>query len=229
MKSVAIISAGGAGSRMGGPKQFLKIAGKSMLEWTLQAFEETQMVDEIILVVNQENIKQAEEFKFSKLKKIVAAGAQRQLSVLNGLKVLPADCEIVLIHDGARPLIKPELIEQSIKEAQEFGAVVVGVPVKDTIKMTNDKLQMTNEGTIILKTLDRSNLWAAQTPQVFKKEIILKAYNQFSGQYQVTDDAMLVEKLGVAVKMIMGSYQNIKLTTLEDLKMAEEFMKEVRS
>lgn len=219
MRTAAIITAAGEGKRMGRPKQFIEINGKAVLEWTLAAFQKAEAVDAIVLVVNAEEIENARKFKFPKIKQIVAGGKERQDSVRNGLNALPADTEIVVIHDGARPMITGEIIRRAVAEAEKHGAVVVGVPLTDTIKMTN-------EGTIILKTLDRSNLWAAQTPQVFKKELVLRAFKEGAGKHKVTDDAMLVEKLGVPVKMVMGSYRNIKITTPEELGIAEKYLRE---
>ncbi len=220
MKTVAIITAAGYGKRMGQPKQFIELAGKSILERTLLAFDNCKLIDSIILVVNQEDVERATELTVKKLKQVVAGGKERQDSVNNGLKVLPEEAEIIVIHDGVRPFVTTEIIENSIKEAEKEGAVVVGVPVKDTVK------QMSNDGAIIERTLNRKRLWAAQTPQVFKKELILKAYAEGNKNYQVTDDAMLVEKLGSPVKMVMGSYRNIKITTPEDLVIARAFLKE---
>jgi 2-C-methyl-D-erythritol 4-phosphate cytidylyltransferase len=218
MKTIAIITAAGSGKRMGRPKQFIEIGGKPMLEWTIAAFENAKVIDEIILVVNKEDVPKGKEFNFSKLKKVVAGGAERRVSVANGLRELPADAEIVAVHDGARPLITPQIIEKAVAEAKKSGAVVVGVPIRDTVKRaTRDEGRVT-------ETIDRSELWAAQTPQVFRKDIILKAYQNND---TVTDDAMLVEKMGVTVTMVMGSYQNIKVTTPEDLEVVEKFLKGV--
>jgi len=223
MKTVAIITAGGMGKRMGQPKQFLEIAGKPMVEQTISIFEKADCIDEIILVISPEEIEKAKKFKFKKIKKIVAGGKERQDSVNNGLKELPDDCEIVAIHDGARPFVSVDIIEESVREAKKEGAIVVGVPVKDTIKqLQTSNIKHQNKSELqIEKTLNRKSLWRAQTPQVFKKEIIVKAYQAGYNRYQVTDDAMLVEKLGIPVKMAMGSYQNIKITTPEDLKLAK--------
>jgi len=218
MKTVAIITAAGHGKRMGRPKQFIEIGGKPMLEWTLAAFEKAKTIDEIILVVNKEDIPKGKKFKFSKLKKVVAGGEERQVSVANGLEALPADAEIIAVHDGARPFISAEIIESTVNEAKRSGAAVVGVPIKDTVKKaTSDERRVT-------ETIDRSELWAAQTPQVFRKDIILKAYQNSE---KVTDDSMLVEKTGQPVTMVMGSYQNIKVTTPEDLEIALKFLKGV--
>ncbi|OGC09349.1 2-C-methyl-D-erythritol 4-phosphate cytidylyltransferase [candidate division WOR-1 bacterium RIFCSPLOWO2_12_FULL_45_9] len=212
MKTVAIISAAGCGKRMGRPKQFLEICGRSILERTLAVFESTQLINEIILVVNAEDIEKAGRLKFSKIKKIVAGGRERRASVFNGLKALSEEAEIVVIHDGARPFVTTEIIEQAIAEARQCGAVVVGVPSQDTIKKVESRTLN------VERSLNREEIWAAQTPQVFKKEIILQAYQN---QSQATDDAMLVEKMGLPVKMVMGSYRNIKITTPEDLEIAE--------
>jgi len=208
---------------MGQPKQFLEIAGKPMVEQTISIFEKADCIDEIILVISPEEIEKAKKFKFKKIKKIVAGGKERQDSVNNGLKELPDDCEIVAIHDGARPFVSVDIIEESVREAKKEGAIVVGVPVKDTIKqLQTSNIKHQNKSELqIEKTLNRKSLWRAQTPQVFKKEIIVKAYQAGYNRYQVTDDAMLVEKLGIPVKMAMGSYQNIKITTPEDLKLAK--------
>ncbi|MBU1027246.1 MAG: 2-C-methyl-D-erythritol 4-phosphate cytidylyltransferase [Candidatus Margulisbacteria bacterium] len=221
MKTVAIITAAGFGKRMGQPKQFIELAGKSILERTLSVFDNCKLIDSIILVVNQEDVERAKKFKFEKLEQVVAGGKERQDSVSNGLKVLAKEVEIVVIHDGARPFVTLEIIENSVRETEKAGAVVVGVPVKDTIKEVGEL-----SGSRVAGTLDRQKLWAAQTPQVFKKDIILQAYSDGATRCQVTDDAMLVEKLGVPVKMVMGSYRNIKITTPEDLLIARAFLKE---
>lgn len=220
MKTVAIISAAGQGKRMGRPKQFLELAGKPMLERTIAVFENTAAIDEIILIVNPEDVERARKFKFSKVKNVVAGGKERQDSVKNGLKSLPEDSEIVAIHDGARPFVTSAIIEQAIEEAKQSGAVVVGVPIKDTVKKIQDPRSKIRTNVEIIETINRDNLWAAQTPQVFKKEIIEKAY-QKNCQAKVTDDAMMVEKMGNPVKMVMGSYKNIKITTPDDLIIAE--------
>ena len=209
MKNVAIIVAGGKGRRMGKPKQFIKIAGKPMLAWTLSAFQRSKLVDGIVLVVSEDQVKLAKRLDQKKVIAIVSSGKERQDSVRNGLAHIPGSAETFLIHDGARPAVSQRLISESIKEAESFGAVVAAVPVKDTIK------QITNNGTIIEKTLDRNLLWAAQTPQVFKAEIIKAAYAKLNEN--VTDDGMAVEKIGIQVRIVMGDYINIKVTTPEDL------------
>jgi len=202
---------------MGRPKQFLTIAGRPMLAWTLSAFQKSKAIDGIILVVDREQLFSAKKLNQKKVIGIAAGGKERQDSVRNGLALLPPSTKIVAIHDGARPAITPQVIEKSIKEAKKFGAVVVGVPVTDTIK-TVDRRPSTVD-----RTLNRAELWAAQTPQTFRAEIIKKAYAKLRGS--VTDDAMAVEKLGISVKMVLGSYSNLKVTTPEDLKIMEAIIK----
>lgn len=217
MKNIAIIVAGGQGKRMGQPKQFLKIAGKPMVEWTISAFQKAKIIDGIILVVAKENRLRGKKLRktYSKIIAVVESGKERFDSVKNGLSKLPKGTEIVLIHDGARPAVTKAIIEEAVRAARRNGAVVVGVPVKDTIKqISNVQFPMSNECKII-KTIDRSDLWQAQTPQVFTAEIIKKAYaKKMAG---ATDDAMLVENLGIPVTMVMGSYANFKVTTPEDI------------
>jgi 2-C-methyl-D-erythritol 4-phosphate cytidylyltransferase len=219
MKNVAIIVAGGKGKRMGGPKQFLQINGKPMLAWTIDVFQRTKAVNAIILVVAEEQLAQAKRLKASKIIAVVAGGRERQDSVRNGLAAVPQGAQIVLIHDGARPAVTPELINDSLKAVRDCGAAIVGVPVKDTIK----KVQYHGPKIIESETIDRSGLWAAQTPQTFTAPIIKKAYDRL--KENVTDDAMAVEKLGIKVKMVMGSYENLKVTTPEDLKIMAVILK----
>jgi len=212
MKVAAIIAAGGLGKRMGQRKQFLPLAGKSVLEWTISAFKNARLISEIILVTNPDDLERAENLGV----KVTAGGAERQDSVKNGLKLISSDFDIIVIHDGARPLITADIIEKSIKEAKEFGACIVGVPVKDTIKRVGDDL-------FIKDTVDRDTLWQAQTPQAFRYEIITRALKKAKGK--ATDDAKLVEDLGIRVKMVMGSYENIKITIPEDLVIAEAILR----
>jgi 2-C-methyl-D-erythritol 4-phosphate cytidylyltransferase len=223
VKTIAIIVAGGKGKRMGRPKQFLKIAGRPMLAWTLEAFQKAEIIDGIILVIAKEQMATARRLRFSKILKVIAGGRERQDSVKNGLAALPEDCEIVAIHDGARPAVTEEIITRAVVAAREYGAVVIGVPVKDTIKRIESRKPRLPAGRLkvenrIVETVKRDALWQAQTPQVFKKDIILQAYENDA---VVTDDAMLVERLGIPVIMVMGSYLNLKVTTQEDLKIME--------
>ena len=188
-----------------------------MLWWTLSVFQKTKSVRGIILVVNAGDIKKLKNFRFSKIIKVVAGGEERQDSVYNGLKALPEEADLVIIHDGARPFVTPVIIEAAIRQARKRGATVVGVPVKDTIKRVKPKSLTVN------KTVDRDEIWVAQTPQVFKKDLIMLAYQKY-GREKVTDDAMLVEKLGKPVEMLMGSYLNLKVTSPDDLVLAEAIL-----
>jgi 2-C-methyl-D-erythritol 4-phosphate cytidylyltransferase len=217
MKTVAIIVAGGQGKRMGRPKQFLKIAGKPMLAWTVDAFQRTKAIDGIILVVAPDQLDLAAKIKAAKIIAVVPGGRQRQDSVRNGLAALPKGVQIVLIHDGARPAVSAATINGMIKAAKEHGAAIAAVPLKDTIKQVNRREAR------IVKTLDRSELWAAQTPQTFTVPVINKAYETL--KHDVTDDAAAVERLGIPVKIVMDSYANLKVTMPEDLAIMEAILK----
>ena len=216
MNGVVIVAAG-SGSRMKRDinKQFIKLDGKEIIAYTIEKFYKSEDIDDIVIVIKEneekyfiENI--INKYGFDNIK-LAYGGKERQDSVYNGIKKLNNNCEIVLIHDGARPFVNENIIKNSIKEAKENNAVVVGVPVKDTIKVVD------SDGNIV-DTPNRSLLWSVQTPQSFKYEIITKAYEYaYSNDYYGTDDAMLVEHIGYNVKMIEGSYDNIKITTEEDL------------
>jgi len=227
LKVTAIIPAAGEGKRLNAglqsgaiKKQFLEISGKSILSMTVSAFEECQSVDDVIVVADKEDIELTKDLlkDYKKVKKVVAGGAKRQESVHNGLQSASQDTDIVVIHDGARPLVTKELISNAITEAKTSKAVVTGVPAKDTIKtVTPDRT--------VLETLDRQMIWMVQTPQVFKFDLIKEAYERAKKiGYSATDDSKLVERLGISVKMIMGSYENIKITTKEDLVIAEAIL-----
>ena len=216
MNGVVIVAAG-SGSRMKRDinKQFIKLDGKEIIAYTIEKFYKSEDIDDIVIVIKEneekcfiENI--INKYGFDNIK-LAYGGKERQDSVYNGIKKLNRNCEIVLIHDGARPFVNEDIIKNSIEEAKENNAVVVGVPVKDTIKVVD------SDGNIV-DTPNRSLLWSVQTPQSFKYEIITKAYEYaYSNDYYGTDDAMLVEHIGYNVKMIEGSYDNIKITTEEDL------------
>lgn len=234
MKTTAIILAAGQGRRMGSDtaKQFLLLSGRPVLYYTLKNFEES-MVDEIILVTGegQEEYCRKEivdAYGFSKVKKIVTGGKERYHSVAKGLDAIPApsSCRYVLIHDGARPFAAPEMIERGILAVQKYDACVLGMPVKDTIKISDE------EG-FAADTPKRSLVWQVQTPQIFECSLIKKAYKELLSREEelllqgiaITDDAMVVELLlGKRVKLVEGSYHNIKLTTPEDLKIAEALL-----
>ncbi|MGE4284565.1 MAG: 2-C-methyl-D-erythritol 4-phosphate cytidylyltransferase [Clostridia bacterium] len=217
----AIIVAAGKGTRMQSSKnkQFINIIDRPVLAYTLQAFEDCGAVDEIIIVAREQDIMLCKEIvdisKLNKVKKIILGGRERQDSVYNGLQEISDKSSIVIVHDGARPLIIPKHIEIAVDTAIKYGAAAVGVRVKDTIKLVDDEKN-------ILDTLDRSRLWAVQTPQVFKVQWLRQAYIKArEEEITATDDCMLVERLGYHVKMVEGSYENIKITTPEDIFLAE--------
>jgi 2-C-methyl-D-erythritol 4-phosphate cytidylyltransferase len=205
---------------MGGiDKVFAPLGGRPALSYVLDAFEKCEAVSQIIVVVSQANVAKCRELiaekKYSKPIEVCAGGKRRQDSVAAGLKQLK-DCDWVVIHDGARPLVTKELIERGLEVAKETGAAVAAVPVTDTIKTAGDDR-------IVRQTPPRQNLWAVQTPQVFRAAIISKAYQKAKGD--VTDDASLVEALGNRVKLYMGSYDNIKITSANDMLVAEVLLK----
>jgi len=225
--SVIIVAAGqGTRMNMDKKKQYIKINGESVLSRTIRAFEESGLIDEIILVVNREEIlfcksEIIDTKGYNKVASIVAGGQDRQESVYNGLKEVGRDNAIVLIHDGARPFIDNATIDNCIEGAIAYEAVCAAVPVKDTVK-TADR-----DGFIAF-TLDRSALWSVQTPQAFKLELIARAHEEANNEgFRGTDDAVLVERLGKKVKLVMGSYENIKITTREDLLFAEAIASEL--
>ncbi len=223
-KCTAIVLAGGQGKRMGTAvqKQYLELCGKPVLFYALHTFEQSEVIDDIVLVVgeSQENYcKQEiiEKYEFAKVKKIVVGGAERYHSVWNGLKEV-AD-GYVFIHDGARPFVTEDMIARAYAEVQKHGACVVGMPVKDTIKIADEEC-------FSKETPNRKDVWMIQTPQVFETDLVKRAYELLMQQEEttVTDDAMVVETmLGKKVKFVLGSYENIKITTPEDLKVAEAF------
>lgn len=218
----AVIVAAGMGKRMGTDKnkQYIEIGNKAVLAHTIESFQNNEYIDEIIIVTREEEIDYCrreivEKFSLSKVKSIVVGGNERQDSVYNGLISVNQNCEIALIHDGARPFIEDICITNSIICALNFKACVVGVKVKDTIKRVDEKEN-------VIDTPDRTCLWQVQTPQAFHYSLIIEAYKKGIKQgWKVTDDSMLVEKFGHKVKMIEGSYENIKITTPEDLIFAK--------
>ena len=217
MKTVAIIVAGGQGKRMGQPKQFLKIAGKPMLAWTVDAFQRTKAVDGIILVVAPDQLALAKKIKAAKVIAVVPGGKQRQDSVRSGLAALPKGVQLVLIHDGARPAVSADTINGTIKAAKQHGAAIAAVPLKDTIK------RVARREARVVETLNREELWAAQTPQTFTVPVIMKAYETL--KHDVTDDAAAVERLGIPVTIVMADYTNLKVTTPEDLPIMAAILK----
>ncbi|MEN3190363.1 MAG: 2-C-methyl-D-erythritol 4-phosphate cytidylyltransferase [Atribacterota bacterium] len=226
MKVVALIAAAGLGKRMNAKisKPFIPIFGKPIIAYTLEKFEQCKFIEKIYLIVNRKekdlylkNI--ILRYNFTKVQGLIEGGKTRQDSVYNGLKVLDADTDIVVIHDGARPLVEKTLIQDSIKTAQKYGAAILVIPIKDTIKKSQKYM-------FINGTLDREQIWRAQTPQSFKYDIILSAYKKaYQDKFWATDDAAIVERYGHKVKMIIGSEENIKITTPFDIIIAENFLK----
>ncbi len=222
MKTVAIIPAAGLSKRMQNDtsKQYLLLDGIPVLAHTLRIFQRSPEIHEIFLIVPKSDVEFArngivERYDISKVSKILAGGKERQDSVLRGIDALGNDHDIIVIHDGVRPFITGELVRSAILEASRVQAVTVGIPVTDTVKIID------RHG-IVAETLNRDHLWLTQTPQAFHRDIIRKAYEAaYRDDYYGTDDASLVERIGVKVTMIRGSYNNIKITTKDDLILAE--------
>ncbi|MGI6623699.1 MAG: 2-C-methyl-D-erythritol 4-phosphate cytidylyltransferase [Acetivibrionales bacterium] len=220
----AIIVAAGKGSRMGlgYNKVFADLCGRPVLDHTISAFAASKLVGTLVLVISPDDEEKAANIcmPYNKEFNLIMAygGAERQDSVFNGLKVLPENVDVVLIHDGARPFVDRKIIEDSIYRAMVHGAACTGLPVKDTIKIVDDEK-------MVVSTPERSSLWQAQTPQAFKKNIIISAYKHAAENgIRVTDDAGAAEKAGYKVTMFEGNYKNIKLTSPEDFRMAEYFL-----
>jgi 2-C-methyl-D-erythritol 4-phosphate cytidylyltransferase len=245
VNTVAIVLAGGSGKRMGTaiPKQYLMLKEKPILYYSLKAFEDSS-VDEIILVASENDIdfcrnEIVNKYGLKKLVSIVSGGSERYLSVYNGLKAAK-EADYVLIHDGARPFITTAIIESSIIDVVKYKACIVGVPSKDTVKIVNSN-------NVVISTPDRNNVWNIQTPQSFSYDLIYNAYeevmkylykegnnfNEIEAEYscckvnavrdiKITDDAMVVEMtLKYPIHVTLGSYTNIKITTIDDLKLGE--------
>lgn len=222
----AIVLAAGYGIRLNSSvaKPLVKINSKPIIAYSLETLSKNPYIKDIIVVVNPKNKKQIigiiKQFGIPKVKKIVLGAHLRQDSVRNGLKALGCNCNLVLIHDAARPFIREKDLSAVIESAKNKGAAILGVPVKATIKLAASRSKVSGpDKAVVAKTLDRKNLWEIQTPQVFKRDLILQAYKKF-GRSPVTDDAMLVEKLGKKVSLVCGCYNNIKITTPEDIIIA---------
>jgi 2-C-methyl-D-erythritol 4-phosphate cytidylyltransferase len=225
MKTVVIIPAGGAGRRMGGetPKQYLSLAGVPILVHTLREFQQSPVVDEIFLVVPEGDIadvrrNMVERYDLSRVSLVIAGGRERQDSVRNALAHVRDGHEIILVHDGVRPFVTGDLIERAIAGAKAFGAVAPGVSVRDTVKKAD-------AAGWVVKTVQREGLWLVQTPQAFRREVILAAYERAARDgFCGTDDASLVERMGIPVRMIPGDADNIKVTAPEDLERGERIV-----
>ena len=222
--NTAIIVAAGSGTRFGGdtPKQFLEIGGKPLLVHTLEKFQNCADIDEIILVLSANettNFKKiTANYNLTKLKYIVAGGKTRAESVFNGLNSVDESAKIVAVHDGARPFVSCEEISAAIEKANEIGAACLVSAVTDTIKQIADGK--------IVTTIERTNLRRALTPQTFRREILQRAFANADLNESTTDECFLVEKLGCEIAVVEGSAKNIKITTREDWKFAELFLKE---
>ena len=227
MKVIALVPAAGMGKRMGAEinKQYLLLAGKPILAHTLQIFEDAPFVDDILVIVPEAEIPYCREHVvehcgLAKVSGIVPGGAERQYSVMNGLKALTrvGDDDVVLIHDGVRPFVSVRVLERAVEVAQTHDGALVAVPVKDTIKVVMDG--------IVRATPAREELWQAQTPQAFRYSVIMAAHEIAAAErYLGTDDAALVEWMGKEVHIVMGDYRNIKITTPEDLVLAEALLR----
>jgi 2-C-methyl-D-erythritol 4-phosphate cytidylyltransferase len=227
LPTAAIVVAAGNATRMGKNKQFATLLGIPVLARTLLAFEKSKEIRDIVIVAKETEIpdvqKLLDTYQVTKVTAIVSGGKERQDSVANGLSSVSADILYVAIHDGARPLITPDLIEKVLHDAKQNGAAALGVPVKDTIKRVNEKGMVT-------ETPDRSTLYAVQTPQVFDIDIYKKSL-AFAKEHNlaVTDDCQICESAGYPVLITQGSYRNLKITTPEDLILAEALLREDES
>lgn len=226
LKAVAIIPAGGQGRRFGSqsPKQYIKIAGVPLIVHTLRKFGPGSGVDGMIIPVPAADVDFVREeiiakYAVERVIAVLAGGNERQDSVRAGLEAVPADAEIVAVHDAVRPFVSAEMIRKVIDQAALSSAAVLGVPVKDTVKRIGG-------GNSVIETVDRKDLWLTHTPQGFRRAVIIEAYRRaYEDGVYATDDASLVERIGVEVKMVPGSYENLKITTAEDLHFAEFILK----
>lgn len=221
-KVTAIVLVAGNSTRYGQNrnKNFEKLNGKAVLAYSLSVFAQNEWIDDILIAVKNEEIEVAKELveneKLTKKVEFVVGGSSRKESVYHALKA--TNSEIVIIHDGARPMIKQEYVTKCLENMKDFKGVSVGVKSKDTIKITNE------EG-IVVQTTQRSNTWLVQTPQCFDRRILLKMHETYEKE-DVTDDCMLLEKGNYPVKMIEGNYTNLKITTFEDLGIVQNLMEQ---
>ncbi|MFH0836015.1 MAG: 2-C-methyl-D-erythritol 4-phosphate cytidylyltransferase [Candidatus Micrarchaeota archaeon] len=220
MRVCAIIAASGKGTRMGGVnKQLLELKGVPVALRSIQEFHKNELVTDIIVVTQPESIDTFKEITkgLQKVRKVVAGGKERQDSVYNGLKVC-GECDVVAVHNGANPLVSQDEITNCINAAAEHGAAVIAVKAKDTIKRVDD------EG-FVLETLNRKELWAMQTPQCLQYDVARKAFDKaMKEKFYGTDDVQLAERIGTRVKIVEGSYENFKITTPEDVLLAEKVL-----
>ncbi|MGQ9687956.1 MAG: 2-C-methyl-D-erythritol 4-phosphate cytidylyltransferase [Desulfobaccales bacterium] len=228
MRVVAIIAAAGLGRRMQQdiPKTYLHLAGKPILLHTLEVFEQVPEVDEVLVVVHPEDLEFCQQeiidpHPLKKVLRLVPGGKERQDSVYNGLIILHKEAEtveIILVHDGARPLVEPGLVSKVVAAARRYGAAIPGIPCQDTLKRVNSKGE-------VAETLDRRELWQIQTPQGFRAPLLWQAYQEARRrEFYATDEAALVEALGKTVAVVPGSFLNLKITTPDDLWLAEAIL-----
>jgi 2-C-methyl-D-erythritol 4-phosphate cytidylyltransferase len=228
MRVAAVIPAAGVGRRMQQdiPKTYLSLAGKPILIHTLEVFEKVPEVHEVLVVVHPEDLEFCQEnilapHPLKKVLRLVPGGKERQDSVYNALKVLKKEAEeleVILIHDGVRPLVAPALVGQVVAAARRHGAAILGIPCQDTLKRVSSRKE-------VLDTVDRRELWQVQTPQAFRAALLWQAYQEaMSRRFYATDEAALVEALGKPVVVVQGSPLNLKITTQDDLKIAEAFL-----
>ena len=221
IRVAAVIVAAGDSQRMDGiDKVMASLGGRPVLARVIDVFQKCDRVDQIIVVMNAKNLEEARQMaareKWNKVTDVVVGGRRRQDSVIEGLKKLK-QCEWIVIHDGARPLMREELIKRGLDAARETGAAAPAITVTDTIKVIKER-------DIVSQTLPRANLRAVQTPQIFRFDIVQNTYKFAAGEY--TDDASLVEKAGFKVKLFPGAIDNIKITTKDDLAVAEVLLKD---
>lgn len=215
----AVIVAAGRSERMGGvDKLFAPLAGRPLLSHTLLAFEDAPYIDRVAVVASERNLAAVRELvaesRFARVQAVVPGGARRQDSVRAGLEAL-AGVELVVVHDGARPLVAAELVTRVVEAARASGAAICAIPARDTVKEVD-------QGEV-MRTLDRGRLWLAQTPQAFRFDLLLEAHRAFEGE--ATDDAAMVEALGHTVRVVEGDPHNVKVTTPEDLRLLESLIR----
>ena len=225
--AVAVVPAGGAGTRMGGrrPKQYLTVAGAPLLVVTLRALARCRVLDGIVVAAPVDRVDATHEllrrFRVPRVLSVVPGGAERQDSVREGLQAVPPEVAWIVVHDAVRPFITPALVERVLVAARVPGAASCGWPVRETVKRVKDA--------VVETTLPREGLWLTQTPQAFRRELLREAHEKaLRDGYEATDDAMLVERLGGRVAMVEGLPQNLKITTPDDLKTARAWMSGAR-
>lgn len=220
----AIVAAAGRGSRLGVRKQLLDLCGRPVIAWCLDVIAQSAAIADVVVVCEPDEREPCERVARvacgPKLRGVVIGGDRRQDSVLAGLRASLSDADYVIIHDGARPFVTEDMIDRSLAAARQTGAAVVAVPVKDTIKQVS-------EGGLVTRSLPRETLWAAQTPQAFAVDALTRAYEAAEAEgFVATDDAMLVEWAGTCqVSIVEGSYENLKITTPDDLIVAEQIIR----